>query len=302
MCPYRSPRNPLPCAPEVAPQAPLLGGRYEVLERLGAGGMGVVSRVHDRLTQRTLAVKQPRWRGLAEWEPRLDPRASLEREYRVLTRLDHPGILRAYDFGVDEGGEPYLVLDALEHVTPLTAGVRCAARREGVRALVEMFDALHHMHSRGYLHRDIKPSNVVLCSSARRAQRVHVCLIDFGLARALGDPALADEDPCHPSLIGSALYLAPELVDGQAASPASDLYAAGMIAAQVFTGVDPMQRTGPRPTLARPRDLPREWVGGAADLLGVDDRAVALLRRLLARDPRARCARADEAAAALRAL
>ena len=305
MCPLGSPRATLPfdssCGAAVASR---LGGRYEVLERLGVGGMGIVSRVRDHVTQRVRAVKQPRWRGLAEWEPRFDPRSSLEREYRVLARLDHPHIVRPYDFGLDEDNEPYLVIDLVEDATPVTVGARCAARHDAARCLVEMFDAIHHVHSRGFLHRDIKPSNVVVgCGEGDEGRPARVCLIDFGLSRALGEAATPVEDePCHPSLVGSALYLAPELIEGQPASPASDLYAAGMIAAQVLTGVDPVQRSGARATLSALRDLPREWVAVAADVLGIDGRVVGLLKRLLARDPRARCARADEAAAELRAM
>jgi serine/threonine protein kinase len=299
----RSPRG------SAGPHATTVASRYEVLDRLGVGGMAIVHRVHDRQTGRDLALKHPRWRGLAGWDPRFDPSVSLAREHRVLSRLDHPNIVRCHDLGIDESGEPFLLLELLDEPRTIVDYARSATPAQRVRALVEMFGALAYVHDRKLLHRDLKPCNVLVCRrppslDAQRSLSPRVCLIDFGLAAGPEDVTTpsAEGDEAPPSLVGSVLYLAPELVAGEPASPSSDMYAAGMIAAEVLTGEDPLRHTGPRTTLATLRDFSRDWLSSITGAARLDTRKVALLRRLLARDPRDRCSQAHEAASELEAM
>jgi len=131
-----------------------------------------------------------------------------------------------------------------------------------------------------------------------------VCLIDFGLSVGTEEfatlPELDTRGP--PSLVGCALYLAPELIEGESMSSASDLYAAGMIAAEVLTGTNPRSRTGPRTTLTGLRDFAAAWLDETEDSVGRESRTVALLRRLVARDPHRRCSSANEAVSELKAI
>ncbi len=286
-----------------------IAGRYDLLARLGVGGTSVVHSARDRRTGCVFAIKRPRWRGLADWEPRLDARTSLEREYRVLSRLNHPHIVRSHDFGTDESGEPFLVLELLDEPRTILTYAHSTTREQRLRALVETFDALAHLHRAKVLHGDVKPSNVLVCGrrsqpDVERSLVPRTCLIDFGLAVGIESRTTPSADAGHlpPSLIGSALYLAPELAEGEPPSPASDLYAAGMIAAEVLTGASPRRYLGPRTTLASLRQFSREWLRDATSVADVGARATALLQKLLARDPKDRCSCASEAVFELEAI
>jgi len=292
-----------------APPARTIAGRYDVLAHLGAGGMGTVHRVRDLRTHRFFAIKQP-WSGSpAGSVPYLDPRASLVREAAALARLYHPHVVHLLDVGTDESGEPFLVLELLERPTTIVTWPPSACRAERVQALVQLFEALAHVHRAHFVHGDVTPSNVLLCHSHDRTRwprspRARVCLIDFGLVVGTEEcSTLPELDACGPpSLVGCALYLAPELVEGAPMSVASDLYAAGMIAAEVLTGTNPRSRVGPRATLSTLRDLPGAWLDEAASVLGRESRTLRLLRRLLARDPARRYASSDEVAFELRTI
>jgi serine/threonine protein kinase len=283
-----------------------IAGRYDVLALLGAGGMGAVHRVRDRRTRRVFAIKRPWSRTPAESALYVDQRASIAREYVALCRLDHPHIVRLSDAGIDELGEPFLVLELLEQARTVVDLPPAAPLAQRLRALVQMFEALAHVHAAKLVHGDVTPSNVLLCDhpawpDAPRSIEPRVCLIDFGLAVGIEEsPTAPDLDDRAPSsLVGSALYLAPELIEGAPLSIASDLYAAGMIAAEVLTGTDPRRRASPRTTLTALRDFPRDWLDHTLGALGRESRAAALLWSLLARDPVRRCSCAEEAVAEL---
>jgi len=280
-----------------------IAGRYDILAHIDTGGMGIVHRARDRQTDRIFAVKQPWSRGLAGTTPGLDARASLARERAALSRLDHPHVVHLADSGTDEAGEPFLVLELLEDTRMIVDQPAAATRGQRGRAVLQMLHALAHVHDARLIHGDVTPSNVLLCAHpgwprAARPPEPRVCLIDFGLAAAVGDhatlPGLEANGP--PSLVGSALYLAPELIEGAPMSTASDLYAAGMIAAEVLTGTNPRRRMGPRTTLAALRDLPGTLLDDAAVALDREPRVLSLLQRLLAVDPVRRCSCAAEAA------
>jgi serine/threonine-protein kinase len=287
----------------------VIAGRYDVLAHIGSGGMGIVHQVRDRQTDRLLAIKQP-WSGNAAGSlPYVDARASISRESLALARLDHPHIVHLLDTGTDELGEPFLVLELLEKPRTIVNWPPTASREERLRALVQMFEALAHVHSAQLVHGDVTPSNVLLCDHPVRAtftprSGARVCLIDFGLVVGTEEYAtlqsLDSDGP--PSLVGCALYLAPELIEGAPMSISSDLYAAGMITAEVLTGTNPRSRTGPRTTLAALRDLPKTWIDEAAESFGRESRTTDLLRRLLARDPDERCSSADMAISELEAI
>ncbi|MGO9833624.1 MAG: serine/threonine-protein kinase [Polyangiaceae bacterium] len=288
--------------------SPPVAGRYDVIARIGVGGMGVVHRVRDRQTDRLFAIKRPRLGGLSGSAPWPDPRASLARESLTLARLAHPHIVRFSDAGTDELGDPFLVLELLEQTRMIVDWRPASTHAQRLSALVQLFAALAHVHAAKLVHGDVTPSNVLLCArptwpDSPRSGEPRVCLIDFGLATdAEAHTTPSDRETSPPSLVGSALYLAPELIEGAPLSTASDLYAAGMIAAEVLTGTDPRRRASPRTTLTALRDFPRTWLDDTLGALGRDSRAAALLRCLLAIDPVRRCSCADEVVAELQAI
>ncbi|MEU5726734.1 serine/threonine-protein kinase [Micromonospora sp. NPDC047738] len=205
-----------------------LGGRYELEQRVGVGGMSEVWRAHDLVLDRTVAVKLI--------SPGLDGEAtSVERirgEARSAARLVHPNVASVHDFGTAtatalDGRElPYIVMELAEGET-LAAHLRGGPLdwRIGVRVCAEVSAALAAAHAQGIVHRDVKPANVILTPAG-------VKVLDFGIATPAGTP---DQTP-DGVVIGTPAYLAPEQLDRQPATPAADMYALGVLLYYCLTG------------------------------------------------------------------
>ncbi|MBZ5737614.1 serine/threonine protein kinase [Nocardioides mangrovi] len=219
----------------------LLDGRYELRAHLGSGGMGAVYRAHDLRLDREVAIKVLRDGPDDPRDPE-DPdhvvrRARLHAEARLAGGLQHPGIVRVLDYGEERhatGRSPYVVM---QHVPgrPLSAVLRedGVLPAESVLLLVhEVGAALAEAHAATVVHRDLKPSNIIVRPDGRPV------LVDFGIARSDGDDPLTQTG----EIIGTADYLSPEQVSGQRATPASDVYALGVVAYQCLTGTSPFHR------------------------------------------------------------
>ncbi len=194
----------------------LTGNRYQLHESLGMGGMGTVYRALDRVAGRDVALKrvQP-----ADNMP-LNARVALTQEFRLLASLHHPHIISVLDYGFEPDGTPYYTMDYLESPVPLTA-----ATLDVVELLLQFLQALAYIHRRGIVHRDLKPGNVLVTNGL-------VKVLDFGLALEAGQRG----DPS-----GTLAYMAPEVLQGSAALPASDLYAFGVMAYEMLIGRHPFQ-------------------------------------------------------------
>lgn len=263
-----------------------VNGRYDLIEIVGSGGMGVVYRGHDRVLGRTVAVKMIRQELAGEEFIR-----RFEREAAILARLRSPYIVVVYDYGKHEG-EFYMVTDFLtegdlagwlERNGPMPVP-------DAVPLLAKLAEGLADAHELGVLHRDIKPANTLLWKRGGRLQPV---LADFGIA-VTSDLTITKTG----SVVGSPLYMAPERHLGQPATVASDIYSMGCLFFALVTGQPPFWGTefqaatahvsSPVPTL--PADLPF-----AAEV----DRVVA---GCMAKDPGERIRSADDLAAVLRQL
>jgi hypothetical protein len=213
----------------------LIGGRYRLTERIGAGGMGVVYAAHDRLTGRDVALKRvvgaDAPAGIGGTADLLTEH--LAREFQLLASLRHPHIISVLDYGMmrTESGAPmlYYTMELLHGARTLCAASRTLPTIERMRLLTELFEALVYLHRRGVLHCDLKPENILVDSSG------HVKVVDFGLS-ALREQV---DGGTGGQIIGTLAYMAPELFADQPASIASDLYAAGLIAYEVLTGKFP---------------------------------------------------------------
>jgi serine/threonine protein kinase/beta-lactam-binding protein with PASTA domain len=218
----------------VAPET-LLAGRYRLVHRLASGGMGQVWRAADEVLGRPVAVK------LLRSELTEDP-AFLRRfriEARSTAALSHPGIASVFDYG--ETGEPnrtaYLVMELVEGAT-LSAVLAREGRLGPERALdvvAQAALALGAAHQAGLVHRDVKPSNLLI----RRDGVVKVT--DFGIARAIGEAPRTEAG----LVVGTAAYLSPEQVACLPVTPASDVYALGVVAYECLAGRRPF--TGEHP-------------------------------------------------------
>jgi serine/threonine protein kinase len=204
-------------APDVAA---ILATRYEVLESLGEGGMGLVYRVRDRETNEILALK------LLRPEIARDP-AMMERfkdEIRLARRITHKNVSRIYDFNrVDD-----LVYITMEYVDG--ESLRAYLKRAGKLSPERVIDlarqiaaGLGEAHAQGVVHRDLKPENVILARDGL------VKLMDFGIARALGGNTTT-------TVIGTPGYMAPEQSQGKSVDQRTDLYALGLILYECLTG------------------------------------------------------------------
>ncbi len=251
----------------------LLAGRYRLVHRLASGGMGQVWRAADEILGRPVAVK------LLSSEFAGD-QAFLDRfrtEARRTAGLCHPGIASVFDYGEIE--EPnrtaYLVMELVEGA-PLSAVLAREGRLDPERVLdvvAQAALALEAAHQAGVVHRDVKPSNLLI----RRDGVVKVT--DFGIARAIGEAPRTEIG----LVVGTAAYLSPEQVACQPVTPASDVYALGVVAYECLTGQRPF--TGQHPValaLAHQRHAPPPLPPD------VPEAVRALVARAMAKDPRAR--------------
>ncbi len=200
-----------------------IAGRYRLEERLGAGGMGEVWVAHDLQLERPVVLK---FLG-----PRADP-DRFEREARAIASLSHPNICRLFDYG-REGERPYMVFEhlpggALEERFTAGEPVDDATAESIARDIAA---GLAHAHERGIVHRDLKPANIVFDEEG------HAKITDFGIARMAGADTLTEEG----TLLGTASYMAPEQASGEPATPASDVYAFGVILYRMVGGRLPFE-------------------------------------------------------------
>lgn len=219
--------------------------RFEIGERLGAGGFGTVYRAWDRRLERQVAVK------VIETQPESGPR--IQREAKAAARLNHTGIVTLYEFAHHEygreGGRAYLVSELVEGETvrELIDG-DLMSDREIAEIGIDICEALDHAHDREVIHRDIKPANLIVPNGRGGAK-----LMDFGVAR------LADgEDLTNTGdVLGTLSYMSPEAAEGKEVTPAGDVYSLALTLFEAWTGENPRKRSTPSQTLrAIERDLP----------------------------------------------
>ncbi len=208
-----------------------LNRRYEILEELGRGGMGAVYRSYDKLTGMTVALKRvivaPEQLEFNSKSGNIEFRIALVQEFQTLATLRHPNIISVLDYGFDEQGQPYFTMDYLQEAVPITQSADGQPIATRIDLLVQMLQALEYLHRRGVLHRDLKPDNVLV-------QDGQIRVLDFGLAVAQDDAQQINDE--SDVVVGTLAYIAPEILKGSAATIQSDLYAAGMIAYEVFSG------------------------------------------------------------------
>lgn len=216
-------------------KAPTSVGKFAIRGVLGSGGMGVVYLGEQASPQRRVAIKVMRWSADGTSAAR-----RFEREAEMLARLQHPGIAQIFESGTTADGGRDATFIAMEYIEGSTLAEYVTRQQlstpERVRILIELIRAIHHAHLRGVLHRDLKPSNVLVTSDGQ------VKVIDFGVARALDADEQASLATRTGQVIGTSAYMSPEQARGDvdAVDARTDIYALGVLAYEMLSGVLPL--------------------------------------------------------------
>ncbi len=217
-------------------------GRYEILDLLGAGGMGEVYRARDTRLDRDVAVKVLPEHLVGSPEAL----ARFEREAKAVAALSHPNILALYDIGTEQSVH-YTVTELLEGETLRDRLARSALSwRKAVEIGAAVAEGLSAAHSKGIIHRDLKPGNLFLTSDGR------VKILDFGLARyqpSVLSPGEAPTESLPGALLGTVGYMSPEQIRGLPAGTASD-FSLGCVLYEMATGTRAFHRAATGDTLA----------------------------------------------------
>lgn len=219
--------------------------RFELVDRLGAGGFGTVYRARDLRLERDVAVK------VIETGPESGPR--IQREAQAAARLNHPGIVTLFEFAHHEfgreGGRAFLVSELVEGDTVRELIDRdLLSDREVAEIGADICEALDHAHSRGVVHRDLKPANLISPFREGGAK-----LMDFGVARLTDGDDLTNTG----DVLGTLSYMAPEQAEGLPVGPSGDVYSLALTLYEAWTGDNPRRKATPSATVrALDRDLP----------------------------------------------
>ncbi|MBK9145391.1 MAG: protein kinase [Candidatus Melainabacteria bacterium] len=266
--------------------------RYSRLDRLSAGGMGVVFKGEDEILKKTVAIKTLFMKSA-------DPDAVIrfQQEARAVSRLSHPNIIGIMDFGLLDDSQPYLVMDFVDGMSlgsfmeqsgPLDPEIV-------IEILCQVCDGMSHAHERGVIHRDLKPSNLML--EGNPAEQIQIRILDFGVAKL--EESQAEETGFQTrtgTMVGSPYYMSPEQIRAEAVDARSDIYSLGCIAYQMVSGTRPFDGETYVQTVTAHLELP------PAMLVAREDKSGALnsvILKCLAKNPDERFASMTELKEAL---
>src|SRR6266700_5755218 len=276
-------------------------GKYELLERLGQGGMAEVWKARDTQLQRYVAIK------ILHANLQEDPNfiTRFEREAQLIASLHHPNIVQVHDFQVSrspESGAPmaYMVMDYIEGGTleDYIAGTSARGKFPSPAQLVHLFTsislAIDYAHGQGMIHRDIKPANILLDRhNTTRNPMGEPILTDFGVAKLLG----VSSTTLSASQSGTPLYSSPEQARGYPGNERSDIYSLGIILYEMVTGVPPFR--GDTPVAVITQHLNATPTTPSLINPNIPPALTMVILKALAKDPNARFASASSMTAAI---
>jgi len=274
----RAPGSAQPSTPSGADAKSVVAGRYQVLERIGVGGMARIFRVQHLELGKHFALKIIH-SALSE---DTKVREMFYREARLASSLDHPNIVLLTDFGVDENYGAYIVMEYLKGET-----LHAKLRREGrlhpnvaCEVALQVAEAAMFIHGRDVVHCDIKSENVFLCEPPAEARRrTMVKLLDFGLSRQkIGSGRVSISE-----VGGTPAYMAPERINRMSPRPSMDIYSLGILLYEMLAGSLPFGGTMEEVLIAQLKQQPEPLSKRLKDR--VDDRLEELVMKALNKDP-----------------
>jgi serine/threonine protein kinase len=262
-------------------------GRYQILDKLGEGAMGVVYRARDNAIGRVVALKMLS----AELGAEEELHQRFQREAEAIGRLSHPNIVTVYDLGQTDG-QLYMAMELLEgeDLRGLIEKRVDIPLVDRVRLLMQICEGVGYAHSRGVVHRDIKPANILVTTSGQ------VKILDFGLARVSTRATITKKGV----ILGTPDYMAPEQAMGKPVDQRSDVFSAGAVFYEFLTLEKPFKgktlhavlyqiiQDDPDPVLTLNPEVPT--------------RLAAVVHRMLVKDEEKRCPSMDDAGKDLRAI
>lgn len=271
-------------------------GPYELVREIGFGGMGVVFEAWQSRPRRRVALKLVHSSVLTS-----ESAVRFEREAQVLAQIRHRGVVPLFDAGRTDDGIPYLVMEFVEGEKLLAyADARRLSIRERVAAVLEVCEAVGHVHDAGIVHRDLTPANVLVGedgSGSGGARRARPRVLDFGLAKILDERATRQEGRTRAHLhLGTLGYASPEQRrDARMAGKSADVYALGVILHELLTGQRPFPDEPGESAWAPPPPPPRP----SARRMGIDADLDCIVLKAIQWEPERRYVDANALAADL---
>ncbi|MBU6455472.1 MAG: serine/threonine protein kinase [Cyanobacteria bacterium REEB67] len=287
----------------ILPAGKILDKKYKIISKLGEGGMAVVYHAHHQQLDKDIALKTFKSKEYTAEAWRL-----FEKEVKTLARLNDKHIVHIYDFGFTEDKIPFFTMEFLQ-------GQTLAQKLEGevlvdlkvfLPCFIQVCSGLEAAHRKNILHRDIKPANIFLQNASGDnkkdiSQKQIVKILDFGIAALTLDEANTQETTGNGACYGSPLYMSPEQASGQELTAAADIYSLGCSLYQVLSGAPPLRGDSILATLLKHQhEVPRPLTSGDGSTF--PNRLVALVAKMLEKDPGKRPQTAAEVAAELQAI
>ncbi len=263
--------------------------KYEILERIGAGGMGTIYKARQILLDKLMAIKV-----LSRCDD-ANANVRFQVEAKAASSLCHPNLVTFRDFGITHTGMAYIVMDFIEGETLSERIDKCGPMeiREAIEIVLQALAGLQHAHQRFILHRDIKPSNIILSSNDSLA---YVKIVDFGIAKIEN----STQNLTHTGQVfGTPLYMSPEQGLGRQLDARSDLYSMGCVMYQMLTGTIPLVGNSAIETIVLRQTSEAPLIGESGVCRQFDSALEKWIAKMLAIHPDDRYQSAEEAAQAL---
>jgi len=261
----------------------IVAGRYKVISTIGTGGMGTVYRVEQLYLKKQFALKTLHSTNATDLKIR-----RFQKEAQLASRLDHENLVRALDFGLIDGMQPFLIMDLVEGLT-LAKYLEMNGRVPvdlALRTFIPICFAMAHAHREGVIHRDIKPGNIVLTKSRPDSTTIVPKIVDFGIAKLMeGEEQTLTETG---QVFGTPLYMSPEQTVGSHVDLRSDIYSLGCVFFEALTGVPPFKGETLVQTILQHRNKTSDSLKKAALGLEFPEGLEQIVAKMLAKDPEAR--------------